>query len=71
MIAIFCVVLGFNTLDQMIWAFRFDSFWLQVNYWDMGAFILPQWWTYYFCGIAPLMSGSILIGYLIENLRAR
>jgi hypothetical protein len=55
----------------MIWAFRFDSFWLQVNYWDMGAFILPQWWAYYFCGIAPLMSGSILIGYLIENLRAR
>jgi len=59
--------LGFNTLDQMIWGFRWETFWRTVNFWDMGPFTLPQWHAFMLFGIIPLATGFFLLGWLCHK----
>lgn len=60
------LALGFNTIDVMIWSFRWNQFWHTTQSWDMGPFWLHQWWAYFLFGIIPFGLGFYLIGTLKE-----
>jgi len=62
------IAVGFNTIDAMLWSFRWNSYWYSVTFWDMGPFIFPQWWSYFLFGIAPFALGWLSLGFIVKAL---
>jgi len=60
--------LGWNTIDYMMWSFRWDPFWLTTRLWDMGPFWMDQWWCYFLFGILPFALGSFIFGFHIHEM---
>lgn len=65
-------MLGFNTLDCMVWQFYNTSDWRlwYPNQWALTPVLtFDVWASYMFLGIAPLVLGAFLLGVCINNER--
>jgi len=66
------IALGFNTIDAMIWQFYNTSQWKIwfPNQWHLSTYFRFEVWNSYFLfGILPLVTGSIVLGYVLGYLR--
>ncbi len=73
-ISCLCMVLGFNTIDAMMWNFYNTSQWQlwHPNVWMLSlTFSYPVWDSYMMFGILPLMFGSVLFGFLLGLLHRK
>jgi len=64
--------LGWNTIEHMVWNFRWDSYWnpnpRTTRLWDMGPFWMDEWWCYFLFGILPFALGSFFFGFNIHEM---
>jgi len=69
LVSAYLITTGFNTIDWMMWSFRWQRYWLTVDFWDMGPFKLNQWWAYAVFGMLPLIAGCLLLGYTLRDIK--
>jgi len=66
------LILGFNTLDWMVWTFYWhaESYrqWFPLKWVWAPWLTLDVWLSYFFGGIVPLVLGSFLLGHYIEKI---
>jgi len=64
-LSIFLVVIGFNTIDQMIIRYKYYDYWRSVEHWTMCYFWSPHWWDIYIFSVISIWISGFLIGLLI------
>lgn len=68
-VCVFCIVLGFNTLDVMMWHASNEYPWLLPDgLWDMGPFWIGKWWAYAIFGILLYGVGVFLLGWICKEV---
>lgn len=68
LMAIYLLVIGFNTIDQMIIRYKYYDYWRSVEHWEMCYWWSPHWWDVYIISILFLILGGVLLGILILSL---
>lgn len=73
LLAVFMVTAGYANIEGIIWGFRYQSYWLTVDHFDLGLPPLlnhiPQWIAFEIFAVLPFGIGLLLIGYLLRDLR--